>query len=147
MATAPDSGKGPLEVLLVGVEIIGFSGINDVDQVIGDPAIFHEVFACPDIHSPVHLPAVRRNDLDRHLRICHDSPEPCARGFFCLFRRQIVQGSGQADGISGFPRSRRSQDTDKIQFPLSPVLVNRLNVNSFRLRQLRRRRHSRGLYL
>ena len=51
-----DVAVGLFEIFLVLEDIVFLAGIGDVDQVLGDVAVFGQILARADVHSAVHLP-------------------------------------------------------------------------------------------
>ena len=58
-----DVAVRPLEVLLVLEDVVFFSRVHNVDQVVGDFAVIGQVLARADVHPAVHLPRVAREDF------------------------------------------------------------------------------------
>ncbi len=81
--------------LLVLVDIEFFPGGDYIYKVVGDIPVFRQVLSCADIHSPVHLPGIGREDF------------------------RIPQGLCKGNGITRFSGRRGPKDAYEVVFSVA----------------------------
>ena len=115
-AAAADVLVGFHEILLEFVYVVFRSGRLDIDEMVGDIAVFGQVLAGTDVHPAIDLAGVSRDDL---------GTEP----------------TGKRHRVAGLARGRRPEHADEIDAPVAQRRGERLLVDRLGSRELRYHRH------